>query len=470
MIRVLALAALLVATAAACGDRSESGGAEPAAPIALSPAGANAQVAINFGRSIAADDGGTVHAVWFEDEGAPGTVWHGRSTDGGETWEDPRLVADVFQPQGTAVVAASGANVYVAWHDFTRGNGDVFLQRSTDRGESWGPARAIVSGDAPSAFPSIAAFDDHVQVVWGDNRHDGYAEVYTMASHDAGETWAHPQRLSETPFESWVPTVAVNDAVTVVAWIDYQDANEELYLRRSLDRGETWEPAQRLTDDPADTWAPSLAMDGETVHIAWFDRRHATSDERDIEAALDAALELVGSTPEPVPARDPATYYLPLFEERREAKLATIEEAAAAWAERGGDPDELESLLREFEARVREWDGGWEIYYRRSEDGGASFGPEVRLTEVAGKSLRPSIVAGGAFVAVAWLDERDEQMDVFLRRSLDGGLTWEREERLTDSAAESMRPGAALGDGTIHVLWSEGTEADRRTTHLAIGR
>ncbi len=35
---------------------------------------------------------------------------------------------------------------------------------------------------------------------------------------------------------------------------------------RSLDHGDGWEPVQRLTNDPADSWAPSVALDGETVH------------------------------------------------------------------------------------------------------------------------------------------------------------------------------------------------------------
>ena len=126
----------------ACGERPPSSPSPLAdrAATPLSPLDADAQVAINFGRSIAADDEGTLHVVWFEDEGGPGSVWHRRSPDGGQTWEAPRHVADVFQPQGTAVVAAAGAYVYVAWHDFTGGNPDIRLQRSTDRRRDLGGA------------------------------------------------------------------------------------------------------------------------------------------------------------------------------------------------------------------------------------------------------------------------------------------------------------------------------------------
>ena len=457
----------------ACGERPPSSPSPLAdrAATPLSPLDADAQVAINFGRSIAADDEGTLHVVWFEDEGGPGSVWHRRSPDGGQTWEAPRHVADVFQPQGTAVVAAAGAYVYVAWHDFTGGNPDIRLQRSTDRGATWEAPFTLVGGSAPSAFPSLAAFGERVRVVWGDNRDGEHAEIYTSGSCNGGESWSAPQRISSTPYESWVPTVALNDDVTIVAWIDYRDANEELYIRRSLDQGDSWEPVQRLTNDPADSWAPSLALDGETVHIAWFDRRHALSDELDLEATLDEALRLVGLAPgPPAPARDPASYYLPRFQERRDATQARVSEAAPAWVRGGGDPKELEALFRRLEGQARAWEEGWEIYYLRSTDRGASFAPEVRLTDVPGRSLRPSVAASGETVTIAWFDVRDDQSDIFLLRSPDGGNNWDPEERVTRSDAFSMRPSVAITGEAVHLFWREATESGGRATYSSLPR
>jgi len=159
------------------------------APTPLSPLDADAQVAINFGRTIAADDEGTLHVVWFEDEGGPDSVWYRRSRDGGQTWEAPRHVAAVLQPQGTAVVAAAGPQVYIAWDDFTRGNGDIHLQRSTARGATWEAPFTLVGGPAP-AFPSLAAFGDRVQLVWDDHRDGEHAELYTSGSRNGGESWA----------------------------------------------------------------------------------------------------------------------------------------------------------------------------------------------------------------------------------------------------------------------------------------
>ena len=60
------------------------------------------------------------------------------------------------------------------------------------------------------------------------------------------------------------------------------------------------------------------------------------------------------------------------------------------------------------------------IYYKRSIDGGASWGPPFQLTDVPEESHFPSIAVDGDTVHVMWWDKRTGSPQIFYKRSLDG--------------------------------------------------
>jgi hypothetical protein len=351
-------------------------------------------------------------------------------------------------------VARAGRQVYAAWHSFLPSGPTLVVRRSLDGGATWGAEIEVGAG----SYPSIAASGARVRLVWSDRR-EGQAEVYTRGSANAGSTWDGEVRLSEVPSESWVATVELAGEKAYVAWVDYADGNEEEYLRRSLDGGRTWAPAFRLTRDAADSWAPSLAISGETVHLAWFDRRDAVVTDFEVESRLDEAMALVGLPASPPPPRDPAVYYLPPFMARVQAKLDAILARAPTWVEQGGDAVRLQALLQRFQRQYALWNSSWEIYYKRSADGGRTWGPDVRLTQAPGLSLRPSISVVGRTLSLVWCDSRDGEAQVYAKRSTDGGTTWSADRRLTSAAGnppgDTMHPTLATGSAPPYVVWMD---------------
>lgn len=101
------------------------------------------------------------------------------------------------------------------------------------------------------------------------------------------------------PFDSWVPTVAASGRNVSVAWVDTRDGNEEEYFRRSRDDCLIWEPAVRLIENGANSWAPSIAAAGDTVHFVWFDQKDSPAQPIDAERKLDQGLRLMGLTHSP---------------------------------------------------------------------------------------------------------------------------------------------------------------------------
>ena len=404
----------------------------------------------NFARSAAVDESGRLHAVWYDSRGGAPHVFYRRSD--GSAWEPERRLSEGVDDQHPSA-ATAGSSVFVVWHGVNGIGLDIFLRRSLDGGATWQPV-AILTSSGRAAHASIAAAGRFVHVVWGDVRH-GTAEIYWRRSVDGGASWEEERRLSDLPFESWVPSVAASGEDVWVAWVDLRDGNEEEYVKVSRDGGDHWTPDTRLTSNDADSWAPSIVLSSGVAHVSWFDRRDAEVSPADVEAQLDAILALMGLPFEPAPPPDLHTYYLPPFMARVEEKRRRIQDAAPAWVASGGDPARLEGELREFERRMRDWAGGWEIYYARSTDGGRSWTPEVRLTNASGASARPSIAVDGENVFLVWFDNRDDDFEVYFKQSRDGGETWLPDLRLTEAAGDSAHPTVAARGGAVHVLWHD---------------
>ncbi len=413
------------------------------------------QVSYNFARSIAAADSGDVHVVWFDSR-----IHYRRSVDDGRTWLPPVILSALQTGRAEhAAIAVDGPMVFVVWHEFRLDQPHVVPQivfrRSPDRGATWEAEQRLTDPSIHSAHPSIAATAGRVHVTWFDGRHgDQLPEIYTRRSRNAGLTWQPEQRISESHAPSWVSTVEADGRNVFIGWVDYLDGNEEEYLRRSVDGGETWLPAARMTTDPADSWAPSIALSGPTVHFAWFDRRDAGVTDADIELKLNEALALVGLPATPPPPRDPANYYLNTFESRMTMKKERLMAALPRWVASGGDPKKVEAILLQFQNLEQAWSDGWEIYYKASSDGGESFTADRRLTYAPRPSQRPSIVARGNDVAVVWFDFRDQGAEIYAKFSSDGGTTWSDDRRLT-TIGTALLPSVARSAAALHVVWRD---------------
>jgi hypothetical protein len=146
------------------------------------------------------------------------------STDGGESLEPARKVADIESSYNQAnirtvashmaVDTSSGRfadRLYVAWADVRSGRSEIMLSHSDDKGKTWSTPR-VVSDDRP-ATPPAQGPDDFMATVavnkagivgvqWYDRRDNPDNEAYYTrfaASLDGGDTWLPSVRVSEAP-------------------------------------------------------------------------------------------------------------------------------------------------------------------------------------------------------------------------------------------------------------------------------
>jgi hypothetical protein len=163
------------------------------------------------------------------------------------------------------------------------------------------------------------------------------------------------------------------------------------------------------------------------------------------ERKLDEAIRLMGLTYVPGPREDlPKIYYLDAMLVRIKDKLQQIQAAGPQWVQRGGDPERLESIFREFELVLNLATTEWDIYYARSTDGGDSWDPDARLTTAPGPSQRPSIALSGRRVNLVWFDARDGNSEIYFKNSRDAGVNWSLDTRLTEASGDSMHASGPL--------------------------
>ncbi len=100
-------------------------------------------------------------------------------------------------------------------------------------------------------------------------------------------------------------------------------------------------------------------------------------------------------------------------------------------------------------------DGNNEIYYKQSTDGGTTWGADTRLTNDTAWSERPTVVASGSTVHVAWYDGRIGPPRIFYKQSLDNGVTWGADVGLTPTSGVAYHPSMAVSGSIVHVAWTD---------------
>jgi predicted neuraminidase len=103
--------------------------------------------------------------------------------------------------------------------------------------------------------------------------------------------------------------------------------------------------------------------------------------------------------------------------------------------------------------------GNFEIYYKKSPDGGGNWTSQKRITFTSGDSHNPDItVDASGYLHAVWKDDTSGKYMVYYIKSKDGGATWTESKRLTWTSGNSENP--AIGDdssGNLHVVLQDNT-------------
>jgi len=226
-----------------------------------------------------------------------------------------------------------------------------------------------------------------------------------------------------------------------------------IHLRTSADGGATWGDSAAVTSGHAALYPCSLELAGGVLHLFWPDSRHRGLWEPYYKQSTDG-----GATWSEEVRLSPGT---DLF---RWATAVSGKSVHLAWFNK--------HLLEKVPAGDQTWTWTWgEIYYQHSTDGGVTWDKPVRLTQPDSTACRPSIAASGRYVHVTWLDNRDARQkpgwdwEIYYKRSTDGGATWGPDVRMSDTPWHSRHPQiVALPDDRVCCIWEDGQAWDGKTS------
>jgi hypothetical protein len=275
------------------------------------------------------------------------------------------------------IAVDSSGGLHVVWH--SSGPYAIYYKASADGGEIWTPTRRLTWNPGNSGWPAIAVdSSDNLHVVWNDDM-PGNAEIYYKKSTDGGAAWTLQKRLTWTSDYSESAAIAVDSSDNLhVVWSDYTPGNCEIFYKSSSDVGVTWIPSKRLTWTSGSSWDPNIAVDTSgNLHVVWGD-----------------------DTP-----------------------------------------------------------GNYAVYYKKSTDGGGTWTPAKRLSLTSGNSAGPAIAVDSSDnLHVVWQDDTPGNYEIYYRKSTDGGTTWSPGMRLTWTSGESYSPCIAVDYfSNLHVVWVDST-------------
>jgi BNR repeat protein len=377
--------------------------------------------------AIAADRFGHVYMIYPEYGGVPGcpscyspTMIYQMSSDHGTTWSSPTVIyppgSNQYQVDAQVVVdPADGKTVYVSW--LQNNKSDILVGKSTDNGATW----SFVTADHTNA-----GTDKPILAVRGQNVYVSYDHTqtaYVAYSYDGGASFTEV-KINQNAKLGWSlgggGTVTPNGTV-YFSWDGYEQnggakGNVNLYISKSSDGGVTW--TTKLID------ISKAPPDCSAFNCGW--------------AFLGAAMTMTSDA---------------------NGTLYGLWNAGST----AGGPER--------------------VYFSKSTDGGDHWSTKVDIsTAPAGTHHAfPAIVAtGNGDVRIAWMDARAanggmNRWNVYYRRSTNGGSTWGSEVDI--STYDSSFPPYIFVDGfqfpfgdyfemdideegTTHVIWGEGDNYD----------
>jgi hypothetical protein len=103
--------------------------------------------------------------------------------------------------------------------------------------------------------------------------------------------------------------------------------------------------------------------------------------------------------------------------------------------------------------------GNYEIYYKKSANGGSTWTASQRITWTPGGSVWPAIAVDSSDdLHVVWGDHTPGNYEIYYKKSTDGGSTWTASQRITWTSGDSGLPAIAVdSSGNVHVAWQDYT-------------
>jgi hypothetical protein len=299
-----------------------------------------------------------------------------------------------------------------------------------------------------SSDPQIAVSDNDVYVIWAEfttsnniqvklaDSTTGNWDIFFRSSNDNGATFSDTINLSNNAGESGRHRIAVSDNNVYVVW----HHNGDIFFRSSNDNGATFSdtinlsnnPVSENTVDPNDNAGnetstkrsdlPQIAVSDNDVYVIWANYIPGDYDiffrsSNDNGATFSNAVNLETSF-----------------------GLADLPQVAVS---------DNHVYVTWHDYSLAE---GLDIFFRASNDNGATFGTAVSLIRNVGYTASSPLVVSSNNVYVV---SAVGNIDIFFRASNDNGATFSSAISLSKGIEASSDPHMAVSGSNVYVVWED---------------
>jgi hypothetical protein len=108
----------------------------------------------------------------------------------------------------------------------------------------------------------------------------------------------------------------------------------------------------------------------------------------------------------------------------------------------------------------------YDIFIKKSNDNGTTFGSSVNLSNNSGFSEHPQIAAYDNNVYAIWADDTSGNREVLFTRSVDNGTSFDKIKNLSNNTSDSFNQEIAVFGDTVYVVWLDQSDEDDETNIL----
>ena len=283
-------------------------------------------------------------------------------------------------------------------------------------------------------FSQTTASGNHVYVMWDEVSNGKFSVIFTQ-SNDSGISFGKTIKLADDAGIATQRKIVSSENNVYVAWDADNGNSHGIFLKKSIDYGNTFEPTIMLSDkNMLCNSITGLQVTGPYVYV-FFNCYNSSSQEGSI--VFRASHDNATSFGKPIILSQGKGIYSNIF-----LSTAAMEKNVYVVSEADYNISSPDNLL-----------------YRESTDAGDTFSQAVILSDNKNSHVTPQVVLNKNYVYVIWRDYYDNSFkDLELVKSNDYGKTFGNLVKLNlDKPDTEMYyvPFLEANGDTVHVSWEE---------------
>ena len=190
-----------------------------------------------------------------------------------------QLTQNTGKDEDPTVIQAQDGKFYLAYFSDQDGNSEIWMTKSSN-GTSWETPWKIIADPAGDFYPQLfQGIDGTFYLTWFRIAFDTNLQNYTFhvwfARSDDAINWEGHKQLSEAVSTfNWVPSITEDqNGDLLVAYVSGRlDANKEIYLIRSDDKGVNWSSPTRITQNALSDDYPFIMQNDNGEYLLTWSR------------------------------------------------------------------------------------------------------------------------------------------------------------------------------------------------------